>query len=155
MIDTVLSYLLESIRKYTAFRAWFAEVLLLFAVLTLVRIGAAVWDGAVLGNATYWVAWWAAYDSIGSFADDSVALAIALTALMEGITMFLARKRFRIIREESLEEGHEKGLEEGLEKGREEARAESAAVIQELRAEIRRLRNGANGADCANQANSR
>ena len=146
MIDTVLSYLLESIRKYTAFRAWFAEVLLLFAVLTLVRIGAAVWDGAVLGNATYWVAWWAAYDSIGSFADDSVALAIALTALMEGITMFLAKKRFRIIREES--------LEEGLEKGREEGRAESAAVIQELRAEIRRLRNGANGADGANQANS-
>ena len=107
-----------------------------------------------MGNATYWVAWWAAYDSIGSFADDSVALAIALTALMEGITMFLAKKRFRIIREESLEEGHEKGLEEGLEKGREEARAESAAVIQELRAEIRRLRNGANGADGANQANS-
>ena len=154
MIDTVLSYLLESIRKYTAFGAWFAEVLLLFAVLTPVRIGAAVWDGAVLGNATYWVAWWAAYDSIGSFADDSVALAVALTALMEGITMFLAKKRFRIIREESLEEGHEKGLEEGLEKGREEARAESAAVIQELRAEIRRLRNGANGADGANQANS-
>jgi hypothetical protein len=142
MIDTVLSYLLESIRKYTAFRAWFAEVLLLFAVLTLVRIGAAVWDGAVLGNATYWVAWWAAYDSIGSFADDSVALAIALTALMERVTMFLAKKRFRIIREESLEEG------------REEGRAESAAAIQELRAEIRRLRNGANGADGANQANS-
>ena len=142
-----MSHLLESIRKYTAFRAWFAEVLLLFAVLTLVRIGAAVWDGAVLSNATYWVAWWAAYDSIGSFADDSVALAIALTALMEGITMFLAKKRFRIIREESLEEGHEKGLEEG--------RAESAAAIQELREEIRRLRNGANGADGANQANSR
>jgi hypothetical protein len=142
MIDTVLSYLLESIRKYTAFRAWFAEVLLLFAVLTPVRIGAAVWDGAVLSNATYWVAWWAAYDSIGSFADDSVALAIALTALMEGVTMFLAKKRFRIIREESLEEG------------REEGRAESAAAIQELREEIRRLRNGANGADGANQANS-
>ena len=60
--------------------------------------------------------------------------------------MFLAKKRFRIIREESLEEGHEKGLEEG--------RAESAAAIQELREEIRRLRNGANGADGANQANS-
>jgi hypothetical protein len=150
MIDTVLSYLLESIRKYTAFRAWFAEVLLLFAVLTLVRIGAAVWDGAVLGNATYWVAWWAAYDSIGSFADDSVALAIALTALMERVTMFLAKKRFRIIREDSLEEGKEIGREEGLEEGR----SESAAAIQELRAEIRRLRNGANGADGANQANS-
>ncbi len=154
MIDIVLSYLLESIRKYTAFRAWFAEVLLLFAVLTLARIGAAVWDGAVLDNATYWVAWWAAYDNIGSFADDSVALAIALTALMEGITMFLARKRFRIIREESLEEGMEKGLVKGREEGREEGRSESAAVIQELREEIQRLRNGANGADGANQPNS-
>ncbi len=150
MIDTVLESIAESLRRYTAFRAWFAEVLITFSVLTLARLGAKVWDGIMLDDLTPWAAWWTAYDSIGSFADDSLAFAIAATAIVEGGSMFLAKKRIAITREDALaegrkegrEEGIEMGREEGIEVGREEGRAESAATIAELRERLRRAENG-------------
>ena len=141
-MDTALAPIIETLRRYTAFRAWFAEVLILFALLTLARLAAQVWDAVVLDGATVWVAWWAAFDGAGSFADDALALAVSLTALIEGGVMFLAKKRIAIARED------------GIEEGRAEERAASNAKIAELTAanermqeEIRQLRNGRSATD--------
>lgn len=134
-MDTTLAPIIESLRRYTAFRAWIAEVLLLFSVLMLARLAAQVWESVVLDDATVWAAWWGAYDGAAAIADDSLALAIALTALLEGGIMFLARKRIAIAREDGHEEGREKGIEVGRQEGREE-RAELAAQIAEMGAQI-------------------
>ena len=143
-MDTAFATIIENLRRYTAFRAWFAEVLILFALLTLARLAAQVWNAVVLDDATVWVAWWAAFDGAGSFADDALALAVSLTALIEGGVMFLAKKRIAIARED----GHEEGREEGREE-----RAALAAQIAELtadkermQAEIIRLRNSRSAA---------
>lgn len=138
-MDTTLAPIIESLRRYTAFRAWIAEVLLLFSVLMLARLAAQVWESVVLDDATVWAAWWGAYDGAGAIADDSLAIAIALTALLEGGIMFLARKRIAIAREDGHEEGWEEGREEGIEVGRQEGReerAELAAQIAEMGAQI-------------------
>ena len=136
MLDTTLAPIIESLRRYTAFRAWFAEVLLLFSLLLLARLAAQVWESVVLDDATVWAAWWGAYDGARAMADDSLVIAIALTALIEGGIMFLAKKRIAIAREdghdEGREEGREEGLEEGLEKGREEGRAERAELAAQV-----------------------
>lgn len=140
MLDTTLAPIIESLRRYTAFRAWFAEVLLLFSLLLLARLAAQVWESVVLDDATVWAAWWGAYDGARAMADDSLVIAIALTALIEGGIMFLAKKRIAIARED----------------GRAEERAVLAPQIAELAAqvadlttdnrrmqeEIRQLRNG-------------
>lgn len=146
-MDTTLAPIIESLRRYTAFRAWFAEVLLLFSVLMLARLAAQVWESVVLDDATVWAAWWGAYDGAGAIADDSLAIAIAITALLEGGIMFLARKRIAIAREDGHEEGRDEGREEGIEIGREEGievgrqegreeRAELAARVAEMGAQI-------------------
>lgn len=154
-MDTTLAPIIESLRRYTAFRAWFAEVLLLFSVLMLARLAAQVWESVVLDDATVWAAWWGAYDGAGAIADDSLAIAIAITALLEGGIMFLARKRIAIAREDGHEEGRDEGREEGIEIGREEGievgrqegievgrqegrveRAELAAQVAEMGAQI-------------------
>ena len=146
-MDTTLAPIIENLRRYTAFRAWFAEVLLLFSVLMLARLAAQVWESVVLDDATLWAAWWGAYDGAAAIADDSLAIAIAITALIEGGIMFLARKRIAIAREDGHEEGHGEGREEGIEIGREEGievgrqegreeRAELAARVAEMGAQI-------------------
>ena len=129
-MDAILDYVIESLRRYTAIRAWFAEILLIFAILMLARLAAAVWDGVVADGGTPWFAWWNAYDNAGSFADDAVALAISLTAVIEGSFMFLAKKRIAVARED------------GREEGRAEMRAELEPIIRDLRERIQRLENG-------------
>ena len=129
-MDTAFASIIENLRRYTAFRAWFAEVLILFALLTLARLAAQVWNGVVLDDATVWAAWWAAFDGAGSFADDALALSVSLTALIEGGVMFLAKKRIAIARED----GHEEGRVEGRVEGRAEGRAERAALAAQIAA---------------------
>ena len=145
MTDAILEYLAESIRRYTAFRAWFGEILILYAVFMLARTAAEVWTGIVLEGQSPWFAWWGSYDMAGSFADDSVALAISLTALVEGSFLFLAKKRIAIAREDGLEEGREAGRAEG----RDEARAELEPIIRDLQERIRQLENGRGDPDRA------
>ena len=133
-MDAILDYVIDSLRRYTAIRAWIAEILLIFAILMLARLAAAIWDGVAVDGETLWFAWWRAYDNAGSFADDAVALAVSLTAVIEGSFMFLAKKRIAIARED--------GREEGLKEGRAEARAELEPIIRDLQARIQRLENG-------------
>ena len=137
-MDAILDYVIDSVRRYTAIRAWVAEVLLIFAILMLARLSAAVWEGVVVHEEALWFAWWQAYDHAGSFADDAVALAISLTAVIEGSFMFLAKRRIAIARED----GREEGLEEGRQEGRAEMRAELEPIIRDLQERIRRLENG-------------
>ena len=137
-MDAILDYVIDSLRRYTAIRAWIAEILLIFAILMLARLAAAIWDGVAVDGETLWFAWWRAYDNAGSFADDAVALAVSLTAVIEGSFMFLAKKRIAIARED----GREEGLEEGRKEGRAEARAELEPIIRDLQARIQRLENG-------------
>ena len=125
-----MDYVIESLRRYTALRAWFAEILLIFAILMLARLAAAVWDGVAVNGETLWFAWWHTFDNAGSFADDAVALAISLTAIIEGSFMFLAKKRIAIARED------------GREEGRAEVRAELEPIIRDLQERIQRLENG-------------
>ena len=148
-MDTALAPIIETLRRYTAFRAWFAEVLILFALLTLARLAAQVWDAVVLDGATVWAAWWAAFDSAGSFADDALALAVSLTALIEGGVMFLAKKRIAIAREDGREEGREEERAEyASEQAASNARiAELTSTVERMQEEIRQLRNGHSGAD--------
>ncbi len=100
----------------------------------LARLAAAVWDGVVVNGETPWFAWWHTFDNAGSFADDAVALAISLTAVIEGSFVFLAKKRIAIARED--------GREEGREEGRDEVRAELEPIIRGLQERIQRLENG-------------
>ena len=137
-MDAILDYVIDSLRRYTAIRAWIAEILLIFAILMLARLAAAIWDGVAVDGETLWFAWWSAYDNAGSFADDAVALAVSLTAVIEGSFMFLAKRRIAIARED----GREEGLEEGRKEGRAEARAELEPIIRDLQARIQRLENG-------------
>ena len=132
-MDAIFDYVIESLRRYTAIRAWLAEILLIFAILMLSRLAAAVWDGIAVDGETLWFAWWHAYDNAGSFADDAVALAISLTAVIEGSFMFLAKKRIAIARED------------GRKEGRAEAQAELEPIIRNLRERIQRLENGSSG----------
>ena len=148
-MDTALAPIIETLRRYTAFRAWFAEVLILFALLTLARLAAQVWDAVVLDGATVWAAWWAAFDSAGSFADDALALAVSLTALIEGGVMFLAKKRIAIAREDGREEGcEEERAEYASEQAASNARiAELTSTVERMQEEIRLLRNGRSATD--------
>ena len=129
-MDAILDYVIESLRRYTALRAWFAEILLIFAILMLARLAAAVWEDVAINGETLWFAWWHTFDNAGSFADDAVALAISLTAIIEGSFMFLAKKRIAIARED------------GREEGRAEVRAELEPIIRDLQERIQRLENG-------------
>ena len=129
-MDAILDYVIESLRRYTALRAWFAEILLIFAILMLARLAAAVWDGVAVNGETLWFAWWRTFDNAGSFADDAVALSVSLTAIIEGSFMFLAKKRIAIARED------------GREEGRAEVRAELEPIIRDLQERIQRLENG-------------
>lgn len=129
-LDAKLDYVIDSLRRYTAIRAWVAEILLIFAILMMARLAAAVWDGIAVNGEPLWFAWWQAYDNAGSYADDAVALANLLTSVIEGTFMFLAKKRIAIARED----GREEGLEEG--------RAELEPIIRDLQARIQRLENG-------------
>ena len=140
MLDDALAAIIEYVRRNTAFPGWAVEFLLFFAGWTLARFGAAMWDSATLPEAslTLWAGFWAAYDNLRGYADDSAIAALILTIIMEVIIMVLARKLLRVNREEGIEIGMERGREEG----RAEARAELEPIIAELREEIRRLRNG-------------
>ena len=129
-MDAIFDYVIESLRRYTALRAWFAEILLIFAILMLARLAAAVWDGVAVNGETLWFTWWHTFDNAGSFADDAVALSVSLTAIIEGSFMFLAKKRIAIARED------------GREEGRAEVRAELEPIIRDLQERIQRLENG-------------
>ena len=137
MLDSALAAAMEYLRRNTAFPGWAVEFLIFFAMWTLARFGAALWDGAAgrYGEAlTLWAAFWTNYDKLRAFADDSAIAALILTIIVEVIIMVLARKLLRINREE--------GREEGLEEGRAEVRAELEPVIEKLQEEIRKLQNG-------------
>ena len=133
MLEDALAATLAYLRRNTAFPGWAVEFLLFFATWTLARFGAALWDRAT-GQAgaalTPWTAFWASYDNLRAYADDSAIAALIFTIIMEVIVMVLARKLLRINREE------------GIEQGRAEARAELEPVIEKLQEEIRQLRNG-------------
>ncbi len=74
---------------------------------TLARFAAAVWNGTILEGEPLWVAFWAAYDNLRVYAEDSVIPALIFTIITEVIIMVLARKRMRIEREEGRKEGRE------------------------------------------------
>lgn len=142
MLDSALAAAMEYLRRNTAFPGWAVEFLIFFAMWTLARFGAALWDGAAgrYGEAlTLWAAFWTNYDKLRAFADDSAIAALILTIIVEVIIMVLARKLLRINREE--------GREEGLEEGRAEVRAELEPVIEKLQEEIRKLQNGSAAAE--------
>ena len=93
-----------------------------------------MWNGTILEGEPLWVAFWAAYDNLRVYAEDSVIPALIFTIITEVIIMVLARKRMRIEREE--------GRKEGREEGKAEARAEYEAIIKDLHERIRQLENG-------------
>ena len=138
MLDSMTATLVDYLRKRTAFPGWAVEFAVSFAIFTLARFGAAVWDGTIPGREPLWVGFWTAYDNLRAYADDSAILAVILTIVVEVTIMVLARKRMRIEREE----GREEGFEEGLERGRAEARAELEPIIKDLQERIRKLENG-------------
>ena len=118
--------------------------MLFFAGLTLARFGASVWESATQPEAslTLWASFWAAYDNLRAYADDSAIAALIVTIIMEVIVMVLARKLLRINREEGREEGIAEGIDRGREEGRAEVRAELEPIIKELEERVRRLENG-------------
>lgn len=150
MLDSALAAAMEYLRRNTAFPGWAVEFLIFFAMWTLARFGAALWDGAAgrYGEAlTLWAAFWTNYDKLRAFADDSAIAALILTIIVEVIIMVLARKLLRINREEGREEGLEEGRTEGRTEGRAEVRAELEPVIEKLQEEIRKLQNGSAAAE--------
>ena len=133
MLDSALGATMEYLRRNTDFPGWAVEFLVFFAAWTLARFGAALWDDAA-GRAgaalPLWAAFWASYDNLRAYADDSAIAALILTIITEAIVMVLARKLLRINREE------------GIEIGRAEARAELEPIIKELQERVRQLENG-------------
>ena len=136
MTDALISEIIKYIRSHTAMRAWFAEALTVFVLLTIGRFALAVW----MRMETYpskpeWQAWLYAYDNLRHYADDALIAGIVFVFIFEGVFMFLARKRIALSREE------------GREEGRKEAQAESAAQIRQMQERIRELeaRNGSSG----------
>ena len=141
MLEDALTATLRYLRRNTAFPGWAVEFLLFFAGWTLARFGAALWSsatGLTEEALTLWMGFWAAYDNLRDYADDSAIAALILTIIMEVIVMVLARKLLRINREE----GREEGFAEGVERGRAEVRAELEPIIKELQERVRRLENG-------------
>ena len=136
MTDALISEIIKYIRSHTAMRAWFAEALTVFVLLTIGRFALAVW----MRMETYpgkpeWQAWLYAYDNLRHYADDALIAGIVFTIIFEGVFMFLARKRIALSRVE------------GREEGRAEAQAEFAAQIRQMQERIRELeaRNGSSG----------
>ena len=174
MTDSLLSEIIRYVRSHTAFRAWLAEILILFVVFTLARAAIAVWLRWDTQNVQWWAKWLYAYDNLRAYADDALIAAILLVIIFEGGFMFLARKRIALSREEGHEEGlkvghtqgiqeghsqgiqeghalgHSQGIQEGRTLGHQEGRAATEAelmpIIQDLRERIRKLENG-RGAD--------
>ena len=163
MTDALISEIIKYIRSHTAMRAWFAEALTVFVLLTIGRFALAVW----MRMETYpskpgWQAWLYAYDNLRHYADDALIAGIVFVFIFEGVFMFLARKRIALSRVEGREEGRKQGIEEGRKQGRaeaqaealaesaaqirqmQEAQAESAAQIRQMQQRIRELeaRNG-------------
>ena len=140
MLDGPLDAAIEYVRRNTAFPGWAVEFLLFFVGWTLARFGAAMRDSVTLPEVslTLWASFWAAYDNLRAYADDSAIAALIVTIIMEVIVMVLARKLLRINREE----GREEGFAEGVERGRAEVRAELEPIIKELQERVRRLENG-------------
>ena len=130
MLDSMLTSIVDYLRQRTAFPGWAVELLVFFAVFTLARFAAAVWNDTILEGEALWVGFWAAYDNLRAYAEDSVIPALIFTVITEVIIMVLARKRMRIEREE------------GREEGRAEVRAELEPIIKDLQERIRRLENG-------------
>ena len=129
MTDALISEIIKYIRSHTAMRAWFAEALTVFVLLTIGRFALAVW----MRMETYpskpgWQAWLYAYDNLRHYADDALIAGIVFVFIFEGVFMFLARKRIALSRVE----GREEGIEEGRKQGRAEAQAESAAQIRQM-----------------------
>ena len=159
MTDALISEIIKYIRSHTAMRAWFAEFLTVFVLLTIGRFALAVW----MRMETYpgkpeWQTWLYAYDNLRHYADDALIAGIVFVFIFEGVFMFLARKRIALSRVEGREEGIEVGraeaqaeaavvirqMQEAREVGRAEAQAESAAQIRQMQERIRELeaRNG-------------
>ena len=130
----MLASIVDYLRQRTAFPGWAVELLVFFTVFTLARFAAAVWNGTIPEGEPLWVSFWAAYDNLRSYAEDSVIPALIFTVITEVLIMVLARKRIRIEREE--------GRAEGREEGRAEVRAELEPIIEDLQERIRRLENG-------------
>ena len=130
MTDSLLSEIIRYVRSHTAFRAWLAEILVLFVVFTLGRGAIAVWLRWDAQTAQWWVKWLHAYDNLRAYADDALVAAILLVIIFEGGFMFLARKRIALSREE------------GREEGRAATEAELMPVIRELQERLRKLESG-------------
>ena len=139
MLDSMLTSAVDFLRQRTAFPGWTVELMVFLAIFTLARFAAAVWNDTILGGEPLWVAYWAAYDNLSAYAEDSIILALIATIVTEVSIMVLARKRIRIEREE--------GRKEGKEEGREEVRAELEPVIKDLQERIRQLENGGSEAE--------
>ena len=135
MLDSMLTSAVDYLRQRTAFPGWTVELMVFLAIFTLARFAAAVWNDTILEGEPLWVAFWAAYDNLSAYAEDSIILALIATIITEVSIMVLARKRMRIEREE------------GREEGREEARAELEPIIKDLQERIRQLENGGSEAE--------
>ena len=126
MTDSLLSEIIRYVRSHTAFRAWLAEILILFVVFTLARAAIAVWLRWDTPTVQWWAKWLYAYDNLRAYADDALVAAILLVIIFEGGFMFLARKRIALSREEGHEEGikvgHQAGHQEGHSQGIQEGR---------------------------------
>ena len=139
MLDSMLTSAVDYLRQRTAFPGWTVELLVFLAIFTLARFAAAVWNDTILEGEPLWAAFWAAYDNLSAYAEDSIILALIATIITEVSIMVLARKRMRIEREE--------GREEGRKVGREEVRAELEPIIKDLQERIRQLENGGSEAE--------
>ena len=135
MLDSMLTSAVDYLRQRTAFPGWTVELMVFLAIFTLARFAAAVWNDTILEGEPLWVAFWAAYDNLSAYAEDSIILALIATIITEVSIMVLARKRMRIEREE------------GREEGREEVRSELEPIIKDLQERIRQLENGGSEAE--------
>ena len=57
LTDSLLSEIIRYVRSHTAFRAWLAEILVLFVVFTLGRAAIAVWLRWDTPTVQWWTKW--------------------------------------------------------------------------------------------------
>ena len=84
MTDALISEIIKYIRSHTAMRAWFAEALTVFVLLTIGRFALAVW----MRMETYpgkpgWQAWLYAYDNLRHYADDALIAGLVFTIIAD------------------------------------------------------------------------
>ena len=147
MTDSLLSEIIRYVRSHTAFRAWLAEILVLFVLFTLGRAAIAVWLRWDTPTVQWWAKWLYAYDNLRAYSDDALVAAILLVIIFEGGFMFLARKRIALSRAEGHEEGHALGHQVGFQEGRAATEAELMPVIRDLQERLRKLESDSGDAN--------